>query len=55
MFKPVKRYLLFKYVAREPTRLSKPFETNEEADKAREKYAERLRNTVGLGLIRTKK
>ena len=38
----------------ELTPLSKPFKTREQAEKAREKYPERLRKRIGLGVIRTK-
>ncbi len=41
-------------VGHEFTPLSKPFKTREQAEKAREKYPERLRKTIGLGVIRTK-
>jgi len=47
--------LLFKYVGLEFTPLSKPFKTREQAEKAREKYPERLRKTIGLGVIRIRK
>jgi hypothetical protein len=46
--------LLFEYVGLEFTPLSKPFKTREQAEKAREKYPERLRKKIGLGVIRTK-
>jgi hypothetical protein len=54
MSKIVDQWLLFKYVALEFTPLSKPFKTREQAEKAREKYPERLRKTIGLDVIRTK-
>jgi hypothetical protein len=44
--------LLFKYVGLEFTPLSKPFKTREQAERAREKYPERLRKGIGLGVIR---
>ena len=47
--------MLFEYVGREFTPLSKPFKTREQAEKAREKYTERERKKIGLGLIRTSK
>jgi hypothetical protein len=34
--------------------LSKPFKTKEQAEKAREKYPERLRKRIGIGAIRIK-
>jgi hypothetical protein len=55
MSKPVERWLLFKYVGLEFTPLSKPFKTKEQAEKAREKYPERLRKTMGLGVVRRQK
>jgi hypothetical protein len=45
----------YKYVGLEFTPLSKPFKTKEQAEKAREKYPERLRKKVGLGVIRIKR
>ena len=50
----VERWLLFEYVGPEFTPFSKPFKTREQAEKAREKYPERLRKTIGFGVIRTK-
>jgi hypothetical protein len=47
--------LLFEYVGLELTPLSKPSKTKEQAEKAREKYHERLRNGIAVGVIRTKK
>ena len=52
MSKIVEQWLLFKYVGLEFTPLSKPFKTREQAEKAREKYPERQRKTIGLGVIR---
>jgi hypothetical protein len=54
MSKTVGRWLLFEYVGLEFTPLSKPFKTKEQAEKAREKYPERERKKIGLGVIRTK-
>jgi hypothetical protein len=54
MSKIIEQWLLFKYVGVEFTPLSKPFKTRKQAEKAREKYPERLRKTIGLGVIRTK-
>jgi hypothetical protein len=42
-------WLLFEYVGLEFTPLSKPFKTREQAEKAREKYPERLRKGIGVG------
>jgi hypothetical protein len=44
-----------KIIGLEFTPLSKPFKTREQAEKAREKYPERLRKKIGLGVIRRKK
>ena len=54
MPKIVERWLLFKYVGREFTPLSKPFTTKELAEKARLKYPERERKAIGIGVVRTK-
>ena len=54
MPKIVERWLLFKYVGREFTLLSKPFTTKEQAEKARQKYPERQRKAIGVGVVRTK-
>jgi hypothetical protein len=42
-------------VRQDPFSISKPFKTREQAEKAREKYPERLRKTVGLDVIKIKK
>ena len=55
MSKIVEQWLLFEYVGLEFTPLSKPFKTREQAEKAREKYPERLRKRIGVGVIRLKK
>ena len=55
MSKAVEQWLLFNYVGLEFTPFFKPFKTREQAEKAREKYPERLRKTIGLGVIRIKK
>jgi hypothetical protein len=55
MSKTTEQSLLFKYVGLEFTPLSKPFKTKKQAEKAREKYPERLRKRIGLGVIRIKK
>jgi len=54
MPKPTQRWLLFKCVGLEFTPLSKPFKTRQLAEKARSKYPERERKTIGLGVIRSK-
>jgi hypothetical protein len=55
MSKIIEQWLLFKYVGLEFTPLSKPFKTREQAEKAREKYPERLQKGIGVGVIRIKK
>ena len=55
MSKTIERWLLYKYVGLEFTPLSKPFKTREQAEKARKKYPERLRKSIGVGVIRIKK
>jgi hypothetical protein len=50
----VERWLLFKYIGGEFTPLSKPLKNKEQAEKARLKYPERERKTIGVGVIRTK-
>jgi len=52
MGKTIEHWLLFKYVGREFTPLSKPFKTKELAEKARMKYPERERKAIGLGVTR---
>jgi hypothetical protein len=54
MPKIVERWLLFKYVGREFTPLSKPLKTKAHAEQARVKYPEHERKTIGIGVIRTK-
>jgi hypothetical protein len=55
MSNTVELWLLFEYVGLEFTPLSKPFKTREQAEKAREKYPERLRKKIGLGVVRRKR
>jgi hypothetical protein len=52
MPKIIEQWLLFKYVQGEFTLLSKPFRTKEQSEKARLKYPERERKTIGVGVIR---
>jgi hypothetical protein len=52
MPKIIERWLLFKYLNGEFTSLSKPFKTKAAAEKARLKYPERERGTIGVGVIR---
>jgi hypothetical protein len=55
MPKIIEQWLLFKYVNGEFTPLSKPFKTKAAAEKARQKYPERERGAIGVGVIRLKK
>jgi hypothetical protein len=55
MPKTIERWLLFKYIGLKFIPLSKPFKTKQLAEKARSKYPERQRKTIGLGVIRLKK
>ena len=54
MPKIIEQWLLFTYVGREFTPLSKPFKTKEQAEKERRKYPENQRRSIGVGVIRTK-
>jgi hypothetical protein len=54
MPKTTEQWLLFKYVGTEFTPLSKPFKTKKQAEKARRKYPENQRKSIGVGVIRTK-
>jgi len=51
--KSVERWLLFKYVGREFTPLSKPFKTKEAAERARLKLPKKEQKTVAVGVIRS--
>jgi hypothetical protein len=53
--KIIEQWLLFKYIEGQFTPLSKPFKTKELAEKARLKYPERERRSIGVGVIRLKK
>jgi hypothetical protein len=55
MAKIVEQWFLFAYINGQLTPLSKPFKTRALAEKARMKYPEKKRKTVGLGLIRVGK
>jgi hypothetical protein len=55
MTKIVEQWLLFKYVDGEFTPLSKPFKAKAQAEKARLKYPDRERGTIGVGVIRLQK
>lgn len=54
MPKIVERWLLFKYIGRELTPLSKPLKKKEQAEEARLKYPERERKAIGVGVVRMK-
>ena len=55
MTKTIEQWLLFTFEYGEFTPLSKPFKTKKLAEKARLKYPESQRKSVGLGVIRIKK
>jgi hypothetical protein len=50
MPKIVQLWLLYKYIDGRFTPLSKPFKSRERAEKARNKYPERERKRIGLGV-----
>jgi hypothetical protein len=53
MPKIVEKWMLFQYVGVVFTPLSKPFKSKVQAEKARLKYPERERKTIGIGVVRT--
>jgi hypothetical protein len=53
--KIVEQWLLFRYVEGQFTPLSRPFKKKDQAEKARQKYPERERGTIGVGVIRVKR
>lgn len=53
MPKNIDQWWLFSYVEGQFTPLGKPFKKKEHAERAREKYPERQRKRIGLGVIRT--
>jgi hypothetical protein len=55
MTKTIEQWLPFTFEHGEFTPLSKPFKTKKLAEKARLKYPESQRKSVGLGVIRIKK
>jgi hypothetical protein len=55
MPKIIEQWLLFRYIDGEFTPLAEPFKTRLQAEKARAKYPERDRKTIGLGVIRLPK
>jgi len=46
------RWLLFEYKGSELVVLSKPFKTKKLAEKARQKYPDRVRRKIGIGVVR---
>jgi hypothetical protein len=54
MAKETKKWLLFRYVQGQLTPLSKPFNIKALAEKARQKYSERERKAIAVGLMRTR-
>jgi hypothetical protein len=55
MPKIIEQWLLFKSIDGQFTPLSKPFKRKAAAEKARLKYPERERGTIGVGVIRINK
>ena len=53
MSKKTEQWLLFKYIDGQFTPLSKPLKTREEAEEQRDKYPERERKGIGVGVIRS--
>jgi hypothetical protein len=50
--KPTARWLLFEYKGLELVILSKPSKTKKLAEKARQKYPDRVRRKIGIGVVR---
>ncbi len=46
------RWFLFEYQGRELVILSKPFKRKALAEKARQKYPDRIRKKIGIGVVR---
>jgi hypothetical protein len=55
MARMVEQWFLFEYVEGQLTPLSKPIKSRKLAEKERDKYPERHRKKIGLGLIRVPK
>jgi hypothetical protein len=51
MSKTSNRWLLYTYVEGQLTPLSRPFKTKAHAEKARRKYSEKERKTIGVGVV----
>jgi len=52
MPKTTAHWVLYQYIGGQPTLLSPPLKTKEQAEKARLKYPERERKAIGIGMIR---
>jgi hypothetical protein len=52
MPKAKQQWLLYRCVKGELTPLSKPYKTKRQAEKGREKYPEKERKGIGVGIIR---
>lgn len=52
MGKIVEKWFLFEYIGMQLTPLSKPFKTRAAAEKARDKYPEKERKRIGLGVLK---
>ena len=52
--KSTEQWVLFKYVGRELTPLSKPFKTQQAAKRARAKLSAKEQRAVAIGVIRSK-
>jgi hypothetical protein len=50
--KTTDRWLLYTCLEGQITPLSRPFKTKAQAEKARQKYPEKERRTIGVGLLR---
>jgi hypothetical protein len=53
--KTTARWLLFEYQGLELVILSKPFKTKKLAEKARQKYPDRVARKIGIGVVREEK
>jgi hypothetical protein len=53
MSKLSEQWLLFTYDGGQFRPVSKPFKKREQAERAREKYPERQRRMIGVGVVRT--
>jgi hypothetical protein len=53
--KTSERWLLYRYVGRDITPMSKPFKSKKQAEQARLKFPEREQKSIGLGMVRVEK